>query len=145
MKAYVTIASGDINGPKGSYTEQNQYRLSGNQEEVLDVLHLMSKVVTRVRPVVARNKTGVFLDLIVKDSTLSVTDRSQAVRNGDSWSDSSGEIELVIGIDSDDDSVDVELVNSGMIQHKRIEDIMNVIIDHYEYSVRTHGFWSSKE
>ena len=141
MKAYVTIASGDINGPEGSYTEQNQYRLSGNQEEVLDVLHLMSKVVTRVRPVVARNKTGVFLDLIVKDSTLSVTDRSQAVRNGDSWSDSSGEI----GIDSDDDSVDVELVNSGMIQHKRIEDIMNVIIDHYEYSVRTHGFWSSKE
>lgn len=109
------------------------------------MLHLMSKVVTRVRPVVARNKTGVFLDLIVKDSTLSVTDRSQAVRNGDSWSDSSGEIELVIGIDSDDDSVDVELVNSGMIQHKRIEDIMNVIIDHYEYSVRTHGFWSSKE
>lgn len=145
MKAYVTIASGDIHGPEGSYTEQNQYRLSGNQEEVLDVLHLMSKVVTRVRPVVARNKTGVFLDLIVKDSTLSVTDRSQAVRNGDSWSDSSGEIELVIGIDSDDESVDVELVNSGMIQHKRIENIMNVIIDHYEYSVRTHGFWSSKE
>ena len=64
MKAYVTIASGDINGPEESYTEQNQYRLSGNQEEVLDVLHLMSKVVTRVRPVVARNKTGVFLDLL---------------------------------------------------------------------------------
>ena len=41
MKAYVTIASGDIHGPEGSFTEKNQYFVDSNQDEVLDTFYLI--------------------------------------------------------------------------------------------------------
>lgn len=133
MKAYVTISTGDIFGPEGSYTEQNQYLVNSNEEDILDTFYLISKVVTHVDPVVVRNKVEVFLDLIVNDTLADVTSKKDAIKNGQSWPANSDSLELVIGVDSDDDTVDVELVNPGMIQHKRIEDIMNVIIGHYGY------------
>ena len=133
MKAYVTIVTGDIHGPEGSYTEQNQYLVNSNEEDILDTFYLISKVVTHVDPVVVRNKVEVFLDLIVNDTLADVTSKKDAIKDGQVWPANSDSLELVIGVDSDDDSVDVELVNPGMIQHKRIEDIMNVIIGHYGY------------
>ena len=133
MKAYVTISTGDIHGPEGSFNENNQYLIDSNQDDVLDTFYLIAKVVTHVDPVVVRNKVEVFLDLIVNDTLADVTSKKDAVKNGQPWPVNRGDLELVIGVDSDDDSVDVELVNPGMIQHKRIEDIMNVIIGHYGY------------
>jgi hypothetical protein len=134
MKAYVTIASGDIHGPEGSFTEKNQYLVDSNQDDVLDTFYLIAKLATHVDPVIVSNKVEMFLDLIVKDAVSGVvTSKNDAIKNGQPWSENDSDLELVIGIDSDDDSVDVELVNSGMIQHKRIEDIMNVIIGHYGY------------
>lgn len=133
MKAYVTISTGDIHGPEGSSIEQNQYLVNSNEEDILDTFYLISKVVTHVDPVVVRNKVEVFLDLIVNDTLADVTSKKDAIKNGQPWSKNDGYLELVIGIDSNDDTVDVELVNPGMIQHKRVEDIMNVIIGHYGY------------
>lgn len=133
MKSYVTIASGDIHGPEDSFNEKNQYLVDSNEEDILDTFYLISKVVTHVDPVVVRNKVEVFLDLIVNDTLADVTSKKDAVKNGQPWPDNDGDLELVIGIDSDDDTVDVELVNPGMIQHKRVEDIMNVIIGHHGY------------
>lgn len=133
MKAYVTISTGDIFGPEDSFNEKNQYLIDSKQDDVLDTFYLIAKVVTHVDPVVVRNKVEVFLDLIVNDTLADVTSKKDAVKNGQPWPVNRGDLELVIGVDSDDDSVDVELVNPGMIQHKRIEDIMNVIIGHYGY------------
>lgn len=134
MKAYVTIASGDIHGPEGSFTEKNQYLVDSNQDDVLDTFYLIAKLATRVDPVIVSNKVEMFLDLIVKDAVSGVvTSKNDAIKDGQSWSENDGYLELVIGFDSDDEVVDIELVNPGMIQHKRIEGIMNVIIGHYGY------------
>lgn len=133
MKAYVTITSGDIHGPEGSFTEKNQYLVDSNQDDVLDTFYLIAKLATHVDPVIVSNKVEMFLDLIVKDAVAGViTSKKDAVKNGQPWSKNNGYLELVIGIDSDDD-VDVELVNFSAIDHKRVEDIMNVIIGHYRY------------
>ena len=133
MKAYVTIASGDIHGPEDSFTEKNQYLINSNQDDVLDTFYLIANLAARVDPVIVSNKVEMFLDLIVKDAVSGVvTSRNDAIKNGQPWPENNGDLELVIGIDSDDD-VDVELVNFSAIDHKRIEDIMNVIIGHYGY------------
>ena len=133
MKAYVTIASGDIHGPEGSFNEKNQYLVNSNEEDILDTFYFIAKLATRVDPVIVSNKVEMFLDLIVKDAVSGVvTSKNEAIKNGQTWPANDGSLELVIGIDSND-TVDVELVNPGMIQHKRVEDIMNVIIGHYGY------------
>lgn len=134
MKAYVTIASGDIHGPEGSFTEKNQYLVDSNQDDVLDTFYLIAKLATHVDPVIVSNKVEMFLDLIVKDAVSGVvTSKNDAIKNGQPWSENDSDLELVIGVDSGDDTVDVELVNFSAIDHKRIEDIMNVIIGHYGY------------
>jgi len=134
MKAYVTIASGDIHGPEGSFTEKNQYFVDSNQDEVLDTFYLIAKLATHVDPVIVSNKVEMFLDLIVKDAVSGVvTSKNDAIKNGQPWPENDSDLELVIGVDSGDDTVDVELVNFSAIDHKRIEDIMNVIIGHYGY------------
>ena len=134
MKTYVTIASGDIFGPEDSFNEKNQYLVDSNQDDVLDTFYLIAKLATRVDPVIVSNKVEMFLDLIVKNAVTGVvTSKNEAIKNGQTWPANDGSLELVIGIDSNDDTVDVELVNPGMIQHKRVEDIMNVIIGHYGY------------
>lgn len=134
MKAYVTIASGDIHGPEGSFNEKNQYLVNSNEEDILDTFYFIAKLATRVDPVIVSNKIEMFLDLIVKDAVSGVvTSKNEAIKNGQPWPANNGSLELVIGIDSNDETVDVELVNPGMIQHKRVEDIMNVIIGHYGY------------
>jgi hypothetical protein len=133
MKAYVTIASGDIHGPEGSFNEKNQYLVNSNEEDILDTFYFIAKLSTRVDPVIVSNKVEMFLDLIVKDAVSGVvTSKNEAIKNGQPWPENNGDLELVIGIDSDDD-VDVELVNFSAIDHKRVEDIMNVIIGHYGY------------
>ena len=133
MKAYVTIASGDIHGPEGSFNEKNQYFVNSNEEDILDTFYFIAKLSTRVDPVIVSNKVEMFLDLIVKDAVSGVvTSKNEAIKNGQPWPENNGDLELVIGIDSDDD-VDVELVNFSAIDHKRVEDIMNVIIGHYGY------------
>lgn len=132
MKAYVTITSGDIHGPEGSSTEKNQYLIESNQDDVLDTLHLIANLAARVDPVIVRNKVELFLDLMVKDDASGViTSRNDAIKNGQPWPENNGDLELVIGVDSGDDTVDIELVNFYAVGHKRIEDIMNVIIGHY--------------
>lgn len=134
MKAYVTISTGDIHGPEGSSIEHNQYLIDSNQDDVLDALYLISGVFTQVYPATMNNKVEMLLDLIVKNAVTGViTSKNEAIKNGQPWSKNDGYLELVIGIDSNDDTVDVELVNPGMIQHKRVEDIMDVIIGHYGY------------
>ena len=134
MKAYVTIASGDIHGPEGSFTEKNQYLVDSNQDDVLDTFYLIAKLSTHVDPVIVSNKVEMFLDLIVKDAVSGVvTSKNDAIKNGQPWPENDGNLELVIGVDSGDDIVDVELVNFSVVEHKRIEDIMNVIIGHYGY------------
>ena len=133
MKAYVTIASGDIHGPEGSFKEKNQYLVNSNEEDILDTFYFIAKLAIRVDPVIVSNKVEMFLDLIVKDAVSGVvTSKNEAIKNGQTWPANDGSLELVMGIDSND-TVDVELVNPGMIQHKRVEDIMNVIIGHYGY------------
>lgn len=132
MKAYVTIASGDIHGPEGSFTEKNQYLVDSNQDDVLDTFYLIAKLATHVDPVIVSNKVEMFLDLMVKDDASGViTNRNDAIKNGQPWPENNGDLELVIGVDSGDDTVDIELVNFYAVGHKRIEDIMNVIIGHY--------------
>lgn len=134
MKAYVTIASGDIHGPEDSFTEKNQYLVDSNQDDVLDTFYLITKLATQVDPVIVSNKVEMFLDLIVKDAVSGVvTSKNDAIKNGQPWLNNDSDLELVIGIDSGDDTVDVELVNFSAIDQKRIEDIMNVIIGHYGY------------
>ena len=134
MKAYVTISSGDIHGPEDSFTEKNQYLINSNQDDVLDTFYLIAKLATHVDPVIVSNKVEMFLDLIVKDAVSGVvTSKNDAIKNGQPWSENDSDLELVIGVDSGDDTVDVELVNFSAIDHKRIEDIMSVIIGHYGY------------
>lgn len=134
MKAYVTIASGDIHGPEGSFKEKSQYLINSNQDDILDTFYLIAKLSTQVNPVIVSNKVEMFLDLIVKDAVSGVvTSRKDAIKNGQPWSENEGDLELMIGIDSDDDTIDIELVNFSAIDHKRVEDIMNVIIGHYRY------------
>lgn len=137
MKAYVTIASGDIHGPEGSFNEKNQYLVNSNEEDILDTFYFIAKLATRVDPVIVSNKVEMFLDLIVKDAVSGViTSKNEAIKNGQPWSKNDGYLELVIGFDSDDEVVDIELVNPGMIQHKRIEGIMNIIAGHYGKQTR---------
>lgn len=134
MKAYITIASGDIHGPEGSYTEKNQYLIESNQDDILDTLHLIAKLAARVDPVIVSNKVELFLDLMVKDDVSDViTSRNDAIKNRQPWPENNEDLELVIGVDSGNDSVDIELVNFYTVGHKRIEDIMNVIVGHYGY------------
>ena len=77
------------------------------------------------------------LDLIVKNAVAGViTSKNEAIKNGQPWSENDGDLELVIGFDYDDEVVDIELVNPDMIQHKRIEGIMNIIAGHYGKQTR---------
>lgn len=137
MKAYVTISTGDIHGPEGSSIEHNQYLIDSNQDDVLDALYLISRVFTQVYPATMSNKVEMLLDLIVKNAVSGVvTSKNDAIKDGQSWSENDGYLKLVIGFDSDDEVVDIELVNPGMIQHKRIEGIMNIIAVHYGKQAR---------
>jgi hypothetical protein len=137
MKAYITISTGDIHGPEGSSIEHNQYLIDSNQDDVLDALYLISGVFTQVYPATMNNKVEMLLDLIVKNAVTGVTtSKNEAIKNGQPWSKNDGYLELVIGFDSDDEVVDIELVNPGMIQHKRIEGIMNIIAGHYGKQTR---------
>lgn len=134
MKAYVTIASGNIFGSEDSFNEKNQYLIDSNQDDILDTFYLIARLATQVDPVIVSNKIEMFLDLIVKDAVSGVvTSRKDVIKNGNHWPANEGDLELVIGVDSGDDTVDIELVNFSAVEHKRIEDIMNVIIGHYGY------------
>ena len=134
MKAYVTIASGNIFGSEDSFNEKNQYIIDSNQDDILDTFYLIARLATQVDPVIVSNKIEIFLDLIVKDAVSGVvTSRKDAIKNGNPWPANEGDLEMVIGVNSGDNTVDIELVNPGMIQHKRVEDIMNIIIGRYGY------------